>query len=136
MPTYTIFFTNETGLQQIGEKVQISAVDTGDAINRFFEKCDHSTAQHIQVSSGIFSSSEIHPNPYFPKVSPVSKPENRNSVGERSSNRDSIVDRQTEILTEIAKTQKKQLYWIRIIGIPFLLAAIGSFSTLIIRAFN
>lgn len=44
--------------------------------------------------------------------------------------------RQNEILLKILETQEKQLYWIRIIGIPFLFAAIGTFLALIIRAFN
>lgn len=43
--------------------------------------------------------------------------------------------RQNEILLKILETQEKQLYWIRIIGIPFLFAAIVTFLTLIIRAF-
>jgi hypothetical protein len=44
--------------------------------------------------------------------------------------------RQNEILLKILETQEKQLYWIRIIGIPFFFAAIGTFLALIIRAFN
>jgi len=39
-------------------------------------------------------------------------------------------------LDKLIELQEKQLYWIRIIGIPFLFAAIGSFLVLIIRAFN
>lgn len=39
-------------------------------------------------------------------------------------------------LEKIIAIQEKQLYWIRIIGIPFLLAAIGSFLALVIRVFN
>ena len=35
--------------------------------------------------------------------------------------------RQNEILLKILETQEKQLYWIRIIGIPFLFAALGGF---------
>jgi len=41
-----------------------------------------------------------------------------------------------DVLYKILKTQEKQLFWIRIIGIPFLLAAIGYFIALIIRALN
>ena len=44
--------------------------------------------------------------------------------------------RQNEILLKILVAQEKQLYWIRIIGIPFLFAAIGTFLALIIRVFN
>jgi len=44
--------------------------------------------------------------------------------------------RQNEILLKILVAQEKQLYWIRIIGIPFLFAAIGTFLALIIRAAN
>jgi hypothetical protein len=44
--------------------------------------------------------------------------------------------RHNEILLKILEAQGKQLYWIRIIGIPFLLAAIGSFLALVIRIFN
>jgi hypothetical protein len=44
--------------------------------------------------------------------------------------------RHNEILLKILEAQGKQLYWIRIIGIPFLLAAIGSFLALVIRMFN
>ena len=44
--------------------------------------------------------------------------------------------RQDEILLKILETQEKQLYWIRIIGMHFLFAAIGAFLVLIIRAFN
>jgi len=39
-------------------------------------------------------------------------------------------------LDKLIELQEKQLYWIRIIGIPFLFAAIGSFLVLITRAFN
>lgn len=39
-------------------------------------------------------------------------------------------------LDKLIELQQKQLYWIRIIGIPFLFAAIGTFLALIIRAFN
>jgi len=44
--------------------------------------------------------------------------------------------RQNKILLKILVAQEKQLYWIRIIGIPFLFAAIGTFLALIIRAIN
>lgn len=44
--------------------------------------------------------------------------------------------RQNEILLKILETQEKQLYWIRIIGIPFLFAAIGIFLSLLISASN
>jgi len=36
-------------------------------------------------------------------------------------------------LEKIVSIQEKQLYWIRIIGLPFLMAAIGSLIVLIIR---
>jgi len=41
--------------------------------------------------------------------------------------------RQNEILLKILETQEKQLYWIRIIGIPFLLAAIGGLLAILFR---
>lgn len=38
-----------------------------------------------------------------------------------------------DVLYKILKTQEKQLYWIRIIGIPFLFAAIGGFLAILFR---
>lgn len=40
---------------------------------------------------------------------------------------------QTEVLQKILIAQEKQLYWIRIIGIPFLFAAIGGFLAILFR---
>ncbi len=44
--------------------------------------------------------------------------------------------RQNEILLKILETQEKQLYWIRTIGIPFLIGMIGTFIVLVISAIN
>ena len=41
--------------------------------------------------------------------------------------------RQNEILLKILETQEKQLYLIRIIGIPFFFAAIGVFLAILFR---
>lgn len=39
-------------------------------------------------------------------------------------------------LDKLIELQEKQLYWIRIIGIPFLFAAIGTFLTMLLFALN
>ena len=40
---------------------------------------------------------------------------------------------QNVILLKILETQEKQLYWIRIIGIPFLFASLGGFLAILFR---
>jgi len=44
--------------------------------------------------------------------------------------------RQNEILLKILETQEKQLYWIRIIGMPVMFAAIGTMLTIIASFFR
>ena len=41
---------------------------------------------------------------------------------------------QSDKLDRLIELQEKQLYWIRIVGIPFLMAAIGTFLSLLISA--
>jgi len=65
MPKYNVFFTDETGLSQIGSSNEsISANDTAEAVALFLDKVKTSESEYIAVC-GIFSSIEIHNNPKF-----------------------------------------------------------------------
>lgn len=48
----------------------------------------------------------------------------------------SVTKAHSEKLDKLIELQEKQLYWIRIIWIPFLFAAIGTFIALVISAIN
>lgn len=84
MPKFSVYFTNETGMTQIGERHVISAGSASEAIGEFLKITEGTTEKYILTSSGLLSSAEIHVNPKFrEKTSQESLPssnESRNPV--------------------------------------------------------
>lgn len=57
-------------------------------------------------------------------------------VGNQSETQSDLIMKSpqlNDVLYKILETQEKQLFWIRIIGIPFLLAAIGGFLAILLK---
>lgn len=95
----------------------------------FFDSLTSSTQS---FKNPLYKIDEIVGNRDYEK--PVSDSED--NISNSFSATSSVTKAHSEKLDKLIELQEKQLYWIRIIGIPFLFAAIGTFLALIIRAFN
>ena len=83
---------------------------------------------------------ESFPNPLYKLVDKKQHISKTNDATMNSLASDNL-NRSTEVfggirddkLDKLIELQEKQLYWIRIIGIPFLFAAIGGFLAILFR---
>jgi len=80
MAKFNVYFTNETGMTQIGERHLIYAESASEAIGEFLRMYEGTGEKYILTSSGLLSSAEIHVNPNFrEKTSQESLPSSNKS---------------------------------------------------------
>ena len=146
MKKFEVYFFSEKKGQK--ERALIYAESQIDAMRKFVDGKEPNNFETVVVSAASFIGSitsmpESFQNPLytgFDKKQAISKTNqdaaNYSASDDLSHSTDAFGGIVNYKLDKMIELQEKQLYWIRIIGIPFLFAAIGTFLALIIRAFN
>jgi hypothetical protein len=119
MEEYAVNYQDRQFVAVQSSKKNIFASDLNDAAEKYFSMLSNREAvSGVRVEPvSFFDRSDWIANPQYIKGSETAEPIFKSSeMIEKSI--------ETEILERILETQTKQLYWIRIIGIPFLMAAI------------
>jgi len=146
MKTFSVYFYSITHGE--ANRTSIEADSFDDAYQKYIVDKDFNDFESVVVSPFGWLDYAISGNKKFknPLYKPVEKPKTPDSYKQTSESETcisksfystcSLSKTDSGKLDKLIELQEKQLYWIRIIGIPFLFAAIGSFLVLIIRAFN
>ena len=139
---YDVLFSNKNKFLQTGLK-QIIADSPEEAFKKFLVGKEPNKFELVVVSGSGFwdfiKSPEYFPNPLFRPDEIINRPsKNRASENELAADKtyykkDGFRKHQSDKLDRLIELQEKQLYWIRIIGIPFLFAAIGGFLAILLR---
>jgi hypothetical protein len=143
MKKFEVYFFSENKGEK--ERAVIYAESQMDAMRKFVDGKALNDFETVVVSAASFIGSitsmpESFPNPLytvFDKKQTISKT-NQDAVNYLVSD---DLSRSTDVfggitndkLDKLIELQEKQLYWIRIIGIPFLFAAIGGFLAILFR---
>ncbi len=143
MKKFEVYFFSENKGEK--ERTVIYAESQMDAMRKFVDGKALNDFETVVVSAASFIGSitsmpESFPNPWytvFDKKQSISKT-NQDAVNYLVSD---DLSRSTDVfggitndkLDKLIELQEKQLYWIRIIGIPFLFAAIGGFLAILFR---
>ena len=146
MKKFEVYFFSENKGEK--ERAMIYAESQIDAMQKFIVGKEANNFSTVVVSpasfiDSILSTHELFPNPLYKLVDKKQHISKTNDAAINSLASDNL-NRSTEVfggirddkLDKLIELQEKQLYWIRIIGIQFLFAAIGTLLALIIRAFN
>ena len=139
---YDVLFSTKNKGFQTGLK-QIIADSPEEAFKKFLVGKEPNKFQLVVVSGSGFwdfiKSPESFPNPLFSPDEIKDRPsENGASACELAAakkyyKKDSFRKYQSDKLDKLIELQEKQLYWIRIIGIPFLFASLGGFFANLFR---
>lgn len=146
MKKYSVYFHSITHGEL--DRSSIDADSFDDAYQKYIVGKDSNNFESVVVSPFGWLDYAISGNRSFknPLYKPVEKPkapdnhkqtsESENDISNSFYATSSVTKAHSEKLDKLIELQEKQLYWIRIIGIPFLFAAIGTFLTLLIRVFK
>ncbi len=136
---YKVYYSKSESVQN-SPQIEIEASDQKSAAEVFRVKFPAKHARIITVDPiglvGVFFGPSFLENPDF---DPNAKPTDdiNVSASNRLENQTAGVQRDTEsTIKEILEVQKTQLYWIRIIGIPFLCSAVITAIYIILSIFK
>jgi hypothetical protein len=105
---------------------------------------ENHSEEHLLImvnSTAFFSAPQIFNNPIYQKKKKEIIEADKKLIDDKESsenkfavdNKNRSINIQSDKLDRLIELQEKQLYWIRIIGIPFLLAAIGGLLAILLR---
>ena len=139
---YDVLFSNKNKFLQTGLK-QIIADSPEEAFKKFLVGKEPNKFELVVVSGSGFwdfiKSPESFPNPLFRPDEIKNRPSKNDAAANELAadktyyKKDGFRKHQSDKLDRLIELQEKQLYWIRIIGIPFLFAAIGGFLAILLR---
>lgn len=147
MKKFDVCFSSATKGKQF-DRSQIDANSPEEAFHKFLDGKPPNDYEVVVVSAASFLESirtmpESFPNPLYrpseipkPAVDKINTANINLNCDDLRSTSNMFFKFPEEKLDKLIELHEKQLYWIRIIGIPFLFAAIGTFLALIIRIFN
>ena len=141
MKKYIVYFMEEFG----GEASQIKTVlaeSKEEARDKYL--LENHSEEHLLImvnSTAFFSAPQVFNNPIYQKnkkeIIEADKKQNKSDESFRDEreieNSNRSVNSNSEKLDRLIELQEKQLYWIRIIGIPFFFAAIGGFLAILFK---
>jgi len=141
MKKYIVYFMEEFG----GEASQIKTVlaeSKEEARDKYL--LENHSEEHLLImvnSTAFFSAPQIFNNPIYQKKKKEIIEADKKLIDDKESsenkfavdNKNRSINIQSDKLDRLIELQEKQLYWIRIIGIPFLLAAIGGLLAILLR---
>ena len=141
MKKYIVYFMEEFG----GEASQIKTVlaeSKEEARDKYL--LENHSEEHLLImvnSTAFFSAPQVFNNPIYQKnkkeIIEADKKQNKSDESFRDEreieNSNRSVNSNSEKLDRLIELQEKQLYWIRIIGIPFLFASLGGFFANLFR---
>ncbi len=146
MKKYSVYF--HSMMHGEFDRTSINAESFESAYKKYLVGKESNNFESVVVSpfgwiNYFISGSKSFPNPLFKPSETVKVEEAHNQAAKSATDisksfylTSSLSKTDSGKLDKLIELQEKQLFWIRIIGIPFLLAAIGYFIALIIRALN
>jgi len=140
MKKYIVCFKEEFSGAKYQKKV-VLAESKEEARDKYLVENYSEKHELIEVISPEFSSApQVCDNPIYYQKKRI-EVDQKSIQHEESSeekfaikNKKRSINIQSDRLDRLIELQEKQLYWIRIVGIPFLMAAIGTFLSLLISA--
>lgn len=141
MKKYIVYFLEEFG-GELSQQKTVLAETKEDALDKYLLENYSEKHRLIMVSAtAFFSTPQVFNNPIYQKnkkeIIEADEKQNKSDESFRDereiANSNRSVNSNSDKLDRLIEIQEKQLYWIRIIGIPFLFASLGGFLVNLFR---
>ena len=135
MKKYIVYFLKHYGGGSSQTKT-VLAESKEEARDKYL--LENHSEEHLLImvnSTAFFSNPQIFKNPIYQKKQKEIIEADKKLIDDEESSEDKFavenknrsINIQSDKLDRLIELQEKQLYWIRIIGIPFLFASLGGF---------
>jgi hypothetical protein len=126
MKSILVYFTDRNATDIIGKQKTVSAHARHEAIRKFLVGEDPNQSEFIvTIEDG---KQQIHKNPSYSDGMEIDDHQTAKVLNDRSA--------EINLLTKILKTQEENLYWSRVVGVWYLVAAVLLFIGFVLSAFK
>ena len=142
MKKYIVYFVDEFGVELSPHKI-VFAESKEDALDKYLLENHSEKHRLIMVNpTEFFSTPQVFDNPIYQKnkkeIIEADKKQNKSDESFRDereiANSNRSVNSNSEKLDRLIELQEKQLFWVRVVGLPILLGVIVTFIRILASA--